>query len=499
MLTQTLITYTSLFLRKFDKTALRIFLETSPQYPNLVSVIHTLHYMGISASAGQCDWSYLRNLKSPFLLHMKMRGKDALIIAKYDEDSEGVKVYSPKTKKWETKTEKDILNVWDGIVIFTEAIPLKNKVTNSPIGAAIAGVGIGVLIAVVLILSKVSITDIMPLIIGLIVSGISYLRNYIAPISAIEKLCHISEATDCRKVEESAYSSIFGVKLSALAFAFFLSQLVCVGVSGFIQIPHMVYNLYFISTVMVVPAGIYSAYSQIKVTKACPLCIVIVLCMATEAILFLLSDSMPIQAGALLLWACTALIITGYLHLIRIVSASRRDELASRLQANRLKRKKSVMHSESIGVNKPLSPLWLGNEKAPVEITTIISPGCNHCRKVVGKFLALVEKGYSFRWNIILGRRSKEDEDLIGNWIQRYLSDKDSFKEYLSSWSVGKNPKSSGVRIKESEEDRVSEINRIFNQGISEMKITGFPRIIRNDRLLSPIYTKDDLEFLIMD
>lgn len=60
MLYQTLITYGKLFLRNIDKNDIRIFLESSPQYPNLLSVIQTLQYAGLDAQAGQCDWEYLK-------------------------------------------------------------------------------------------------------------------------------------------------------------------------------------------------------------------------------------------------------------------------------------------------------------------------------------------------------------------------------------------------------------------------------------------------------
>ena len=173
MLTKTLTTYSSLFLSKVDKTALRIFLESSPQYPNLLSVIQTLQHLGISAEVGQCDWSYLQNLSSPFLLHLKVKSKDLLIIAKRDDKSaESIKTYSPKIGKWETKTKKDFLNAWDGIVIYTEDIPLKDKRVPSIAGISPIGFMLIALLLTVVIYCSISIPEIMPLIIGVIIGGI---------------------------------------------------------------------------------------------------------------------------------------------------------------------------------------------------------------------------------------------------------------------------------------------------------------------------------------
>lgn len=53
MLSVTLIKYCSLFVRRIDRDDLRIFLESSPQYPSLLSVLQTLRYAGLQANAGK--------------------------------------------------------------------------------------------------------------------------------------------------------------------------------------------------------------------------------------------------------------------------------------------------------------------------------------------------------------------------------------------------------------------------------------------------------------
>lgn len=86
----TLVTYMGLFLQDIDRKDSRIFLESSPLYPNLLSVVKTLHRVGLDAQVGQCDWEYLKNLDSPFLLHIKSVNKQNLVIAKWDYKRNGV-------------------------------------------------------------------------------------------------------------------------------------------------------------------------------------------------------------------------------------------------------------------------------------------------------------------------------------------------------------------------------------------------------------------------
>ena len=70
MLTETLLKYCSLFLYKVDKNRLRIMLESSPYYPSLLSILHTLRYAGLDIHVGQCDMKYLKTINTPVLLHL---------------------------------------------------------------------------------------------------------------------------------------------------------------------------------------------------------------------------------------------------------------------------------------------------------------------------------------------------------------------------------------------------------------------------------------------
>lgn len=58
VLSQTIIKYSRLFVQSINENDVRIFLESSPQYPNLLSVVQTLQYANLHVQVGQCDWDY---------------------------------------------------------------------------------------------------------------------------------------------------------------------------------------------------------------------------------------------------------------------------------------------------------------------------------------------------------------------------------------------------------------------------------------------------------
>lgn len=499
MLYQTLITYIRLFLQKTNKKDIRMFLESSPLYPNLMSVLQTLKYVGLDTQAGQCDWEYLENLTGPVLIHLKSGNKQKLVIAKWDSKQNELRILNEKNKHWETKNREDITKYWDGVVIYTLGYQINHNFN------ALTGIILSTIICLILlVLLKINILTIdilfySPLILGVVVSCCLYLKSVITDGNIFDKICHISKITDCKRVEESKYSSVFGFKMDCLAFSFFIAQVTCVAVSSLFGIIDILYSLYFISTVISLPTIAYSIYGQLKVRNICPLCMIVALCIAIEAVIFIHWDNQVINMSILTLYCCIFLLSLAILQYISNIKNRINNLFADSISLLKLKRKKEVFLIES-SITKPISsPIGFGNEKSTSNITTILSPSCSHCKKVVSEFIALRQKGLDFRWNIILGQTTQADADIIEDWIHRFLTDKDKFLEDLILWSNGKAQISASIPQNSVKETVLSGIRQSFNNHIADLNISGFPKIILNNRLLSSIYTSNDLEFLIAD
>lgn len=87
---------------------IELFLKSSPVYPSLLSVIHTLRYAGIKAIAGKCDFAYLSKLQMPFLLHFKAQNEERLMMARWNTFTGMLSIYSPKDNNWQTKDKFSI-------------------------------------------------------------------------------------------------------------------------------------------------------------------------------------------------------------------------------------------------------------------------------------------------------------------------------------------------------------------------------------------------------
>lgn len=500
MLSQTLIKYSSLFLLNIDKKGIRMFLESSPQYPNLLSGLQSLRYAGLDAQAGQCDWEYLKNLDTPFLLHLKYRNQENLVIAKWYGKLNALKCYNLKGKSWNVKGEEDLRNYWDGIVIY-----VNNQVANrykigqkSIISSVILAI---IILAIVCFYAlKINVIYYAPIILGCGISGCLYFKSELSS-HLIDRLCNISKVTDCERVENSSYSSLFGFNMCCLAFSFFASQLISLGIGYIIGIADVLNSLYFISAVVLIPVMAYSVYGQFKVKNICPLCILVLLCITTESIIYLSwFHQLPQNLNIVIIYSCIFLIASSGLQYIHNIKQNESAYFRNYIDLLKLKRKDVILQSESTPINTIKTPISFGEKNSASVVTTLISPNCSHCRKIVFEFMKLQKKGIKFKWNIILGQTSPKDSEMIDNWIRRYYADKDKFFEDLYRWSNGSIVSIPTFRcINAIDKDRISEIKYSFEREIADLNISGFPQIILNERLLSSIYTTKDIEFVIFD
>ena len=93
----------------------------------------------------------------------------------------------------------------------------------------------------------------------------------------------------------------------------------------------------------------------------------------------------------------------------------------------------------------------------------------------------------------------KQDSVTIDDWIHRFYSNKDTFFEYLTLWCKGETDISTPLYKKVIDDAMILKIRQSFDNLIAEINISGFPQIIFKDKLLSALYTPEDLEFLITD
>ena len=504
MLDQTLISFCRKFDSKCNEDAIDLFLKSSPSYPSLLSIIHTLQYAGIKAVACKCDSDFLSKLNSPFLMHMKHQNEENIVMARWNISMENLMFYSPKENRWFVKNKSDISRFWDGVIIYTEQKPNRLLSLWRDLKIYIF-IGVVIFIEMFLMLfltSTVSLTLIL-ITLGLIFSIYMNIKEYGYKNFILDKLCHYASNTDCERVSRSMYAYVFGYNISDLAVSFFLSQLVIV-LMFFLMYNTPIIFVLSPAVLVVIPAFIYSVYSQVKVKSICPYCIVILIILIAQAALIIINEGIP-QSYLISLYTLVLIFIfSSFAKYSRIRKNKRYAYRRSFCDLLNLKRKKYVIVNESqeLICKEGGMVLSLGLKTAEDVVTTIISPSCLKCKEMVRDILKLLDSNIvSFRWNIILGESSKEDSLKNKDWIRCYIDNPDFFLDYIRNWSNGKREChyciASSLSLKQDEE--ISRFYESFISTVRSFRITGFPRIAVNGKMLSPIYNGSDIVYLLID
>lgn len=497
MLTETLNTYCKLFNDRHDSKRLELFFQSSPYYPSMLSILHALKYAGINAEAGKCDLNYLQKMKSPFLLHTQKGGQEKLMLAKWNDQNDKLSIFHPKEKRWNEIHLELLTKLWDGIVIFTNQELSKKslkRILYRKQGET------GLIVSLILCLIIIFITRqwiAIPVIIGLAASYILYFKDRMNKVNFIERICHISSATNCDIVSNSSYDSFAGIKLSTLALSFYLSQLVT-AMMGLTLKQYSLNQMYLTAFLGAVPATAYSVYSQIKLHKICPFCVVTFTMLITEGIIYLTNPVKSFNIQILFLWGIYFVAILIILHLFTKNREMRFNLQTKETQLLTLKRKKDILAIESSGLQHAEPVMWFGNKDAKISVAAYISPHCPHCRRMVRNLIEIHKKGMDMRWELIFCVTSPRDEESIISWIELYLEDKEKCLDSLEKWSVKKIEKPESYGDPNNKES-IANICDAFKKRIIEAKITGFPRLAFDSRLLSSVYSAGDLDFLIAD
>lgn len=496
MLIETLLKYSSFFLYKVDKDKLRIMLESSPYYPSLLSILHTLRSVGLDIHVGQCDMEYLKTINTPVLLHLIIDKNEYVVLSKWQKNKKRILCYSPEKHKWESHETDYIGQVWDGVTMYCEnkTIP-KWNININIIGCIITS--IIVLSIIILIGTKMSFVA-LPIIIGMLISISLYNEDLFSQIYILDRVCHISSTSDCNKVSSSVYSRIAGFKLSEMSLSYFTAQMIMLYLVYIFNQVEIFGSLYFISLLVILPISIYSGYCQYKIKSYCPLCITSLICILCEAIIFISTQGDSLSLDIMISFCIIFIAILCILRFISFLRSKSSDYISNKIGLLTLKRKNTIFMLESHESGNINSPIYLGIEDSNVIVTTIISPSCKHCKKIAKELIPLLNTNIQFRWNIIWGSVNMSDEKRICSWIALFMQNKGLFIKELSKWSNGKDS-ILNMELDNINDDQVLHIKEYFNDCISKMEIIKFPQTSINNRLLSSIYTPQDYQYLILD
>ena len=480
---------------KSNLNAIRLFFGSVPHYPSLFAIVKAMNYSGIPAKAGVCDITELLNEKKPVLIHCKKNGHDEIVLARVTPDKKTIKLFNSFIGEWFDTDLSDITACWDGIVIYSEpgAYSKWNHLTL-PIAMLI------LLIVSILSHGYISFLLSLPIFAGCLFATMIYSRKSGVYMPVADHICHINTNLDCDSIINSRYNSIGKyLNLVNLSASYFLSQ-------GFIYIlsfnsvcRDIILNLYLVSAIAFIPIAIYSVYSQIKVRKLCTICVCIILTISVQALIAIYNINWKewnVNFHIFIIWGSVFAAIYTILYMTGYISELKGTNTSIQISLLRHKRNKNTIQAESVPCPPLRNTLNITDYESNTRITTIVSPNCIHCKKMITQLFKIHDLGIRFKWDIILGTTSEKDSLIIKSWINLYYKNKEDFSKFLRSWADNIYE---SIELTGTENDLTDSMLNYFSLLNKAFNINSYPRIIMNDRLLSTNYSYNDLFYILMD
>lgn len=494
MLTDVMVKYCKMLKPSVKVQEVRLFLESSPCYPSLSSVIDTLLFIGVKAKAVKTDVLNFDEVQSPFLVHLVINGEQVLAIAKSANNTQQLYLYSLKEQKWIVKSIDKLREIWDGIIIFPVGLKQESirKVSYGKMLSLLIFLAISVGALPIALPSLVSI-------LGLAFSLFLYLKEERHAPTSVTRLCHIGKTVDCDKVIKSNYATIGTIRLVDLSIAYFASQLMVILLSIVTMSSVDIYAIYMPSVIGCLPILAYTVFAQLKIKRICLFCALLQMCLVIEATIALFHKgnmdlSLLVSEGILFFFF---LAILWQDHRYKMLKNREEQTKCSLLKFKRdhdilqKRSKRLVLCPDAISI--------IGNQ-ATDEIVLFLSPECPHCRQALFELMEYMNSNSVCPYNIklIIASMNKEIAETARNWISLYLTKAIEFKIMLRMWAKGKQlsdfPTFDFLILQ-----KAGLLMQKFQEVAIKNNIHSYPMIAINGILLSEDYSSSDIKYIMID
>jgi len=502
-------------------TSIRDYLHRHPYYPSLKSVCDAFTRWKIDLYPLKLTGDEIKDLKIPYIAHRNIAGGQ-LVFATNNKDKT-VKYTSGKGREITEKID-DFLKGLSGAVIVYQPVEgsgekeysdnRQHEILNKlliPFSLVLCLVVlIGIMLTNQIYIDSGSNWRFWSILFtktfGLITSFFLVQQELKIKNPFTDKICHISEKTDCNAVLESGSSSVFGwIGWADIGFIYFTGGLIYTLLSS------EAYSIGILSllSILVIPYPFYSIYLQaFRLNKVCPLCLAVQITLVAEFIILIpvireLTFNLIHITNFLSVYSLTLVIYVLIREIInlRINIGSKTDRF------NRFKRNPTIFrylfiegYIEDIEIP---DCLVAGNPKSKVVVHAFLSLYCQPCAKAFRSLNYLYENCNGLKINIILtGNPNTKELSLIKLCKDLSIEQStDKLMGVLSEWyrNLEKRTRVQLPEIKSSDLQASKEILNVNKELFKRNNISGTPTIIINNYKYPGQYEISDLEYYIDD
>ncbi len=489
-------------------------IATHPEYPSMRCISDALDSWKIKHVVMKLSWEKLRALGIPVIAHLK-RGEYAWITQITDSK---VCYWSAIDNK-HVVTHADFEQEWSGVALAFEDITdagepgyaqkHREEITRKIFRYATASIGI-LLWALLTciswandiqlpIASKICLLFINGA--GLYLSCVLIKQEKRQSNRLVDKFCKSGKHIDCNQVTSSRYSKLFGwISWAELGTAYFASNLLWISIaplsSGWAS------SLWWFSFIAL-PFTIWSLIVQaFVIRKWCLFCCSVVFLLWVNAVILTIYHPQPVNISI----PDAALLVLLFLScLFTVIELSKTSGSQERLYAQQ--RETARIKYDILTIQAQLSEIKyeIGNvgfvwgSLQSYDITLFVSIACSHCGKAVKELNQLTKIYPNINYRLIFAVYSDSNDEsntIIRHLISLYKTmHKDEFFDMLDTWYTVPDKKMETlqkIHPVSSVQNNNEELNALY-QFSEQSKISYTPAILINGRLLSQLYSYQDL------
>lgn len=504
-------------------------LLSSPVYPSILSISHTLSYFGIRNKVFHSDIVALKKCGKVAIAHLNI--DEGRFILVYCIENEKIFYYDPYLFSKVEMSQDDFNKKWSGVVLIpSEEMPFQKNIFKLRLFNKPPILFILLFLSIIFIFPSVTlfffdssssiylcIQFVISNILGVYISILLLLHSLNLAQSYIKPICTVNQYFSCDSVLNSKYAKLFStISFTDIGFIYFLSGLITILFSELLTKQLLAIELLALLSFCSLPFVCFSIICQkYFVKKWCPLCLCSIVVIVYECIisiqiipnvnwmnylnktLTLYFFSAFISLICLLLFKKILLLFAELKNINTQFLNFKRNKFSFSSHFNRIKQ---VEFSRNIGI-------MIGDKSSPIILTTIVNPLCNPCKIKLKEIIALIDKyPHIIQWNIRFDGVSEIENKL--NNPQLHLMEVCSsqkvetntffiIKDWISSNSfkdfTNKHPLKDGIKqnTKRQLQEQIEE-----NESVG---VNSVPFICLNNILLPKEYRIQDLAYLIQD
>jgi len=474
---------------RVDKKFVNRILCSDPSYPSIKSLHDTFAYYGLKSNVYQADFEHI--IDHPYCVVHSNKGDGHFFLVK-EINEEGVSLYDGKKYML---TREAFMNIWDGAVLLIEekevdyATSRFNKIwLFLPLIALLYITQIPVLIN-----SFDTVVQYILDAVGLLISYLLYSQSLFTYKNL--PFCHMGERFDCSAVSKvSPFNQFIPFGLPIVGITFFVFDF-------FLLFLGSLQNMYVlcIYALAAVCMFLLIVYQFLFIRRYCLYCIFVSIIVFLKP--FFICAEGNFDTMALLRVFAAAVLSLFAATLIYYYGETLKKETSDALKLLSIKRTPFIFNM-LLNRTSPKNiirdhALVFGNEKAHINIDTVISLDCSHCMKAVKEMCSLVERWPELIcWRVYIDDIHNGKSNVIGNnrqvhIIDQYIKNRGQSLNILKKWIFADTKHPVSPEAQNLYEKQISYIRR--------MEIEHYPTILYNGHQLPSEYELSDITILMND